>query len=118
MTALPSKFAVLYEGLSTKQNVRKRRVQFGDGYTQVTFQNINPLIVEARLKFIIKGDDDLNEFIQFFVDLGASPLTFTLPNDADPTEFDVTDISVDYIDAQFRRVNVSAIKRFGGSIGA
>lgn len=106
MTALPAKFEPLQGGVGGTQHIRRRRVQFGEGYVQQSVDSTNPKTARLSLNFLIWGDDDLNEFLTFFDTLGANTLTYTLPNENTSYEYEVMDVGVDYVDAMQRNASL------------
>lgn len=112
MTTLPERFQPLRDGLKSTQNLLRTRVQFGDGYVQNSINTVNPRKVDLSLRFIIWGDEDLNEFLEFFYDLGAAYLTYTLPNEVEPHQYEVIDKNIDYVDAFQRNVTLTLMRVF------
>lgn len=110
MPTLPAKFQPTLSGISGNQFVRRRRVQFGEGYVQRSVDSTNPLSVSLTVNFLVWGDADLNEFLAFFNDLGAGTLTLTLPNETTSHEYEVENVNVDYVDAMQRNCSIQ-IKR-------
>lgn len=106
MATLPAKFEPLQNGISGSQTIRRRRVQFGEGYVQASVDSTNPQTAKLSLSFLIWGDDDLNEFLGFFDTLGADFLDFTLPNESASHKYEVMGKNVSYVDAYQRNVSV------------
>lgn len=106
MATLPANFKPTLNGISGNRNVRKRKVQFGEGYIQQSVDSTNPVLFSGNLQFFIWGDDELNQLIDFFDDLGAGFLQYTLPNETTAANYTVGAIAISYVDAMQRNVTV------------
>ena len=67
---------------------------------------VNPVMAEFTLDFHIWGDDKLNEMLGFLESVGAGTITYTLPNETTPHEYEVMDTSVRYLDAYQRLFSI------------
>ena len=105
-TTLPSKFVPLVGGLSGGQGVRRRRVQFGEGYVHQSVDGTNSDHAELRFNFFLQNDADLNELTAI---LDTGEFDYTLPNSSTEHTYEVRGLyDITYLNLHHRNLSVDA----------
>jgi len=101
------------EGTSTAINMKVRRAEFGDGYSQRTPDGLNFTGRVVTLTWPALVEADLETIVSFFTGLGgASTFTYTLPFESTQFKWTCATLQAGYVDATMRSLVATLQQEF------
>ena len=110
MTALP--YTDLSYGTDMNMDVRVKRVDFGDGYSQRHLDGLNPVVQKWRLIWERIPDAQAEELRLFFKNLGAGIVDWQPYNQPAVLKWSASDFSSKPVAAMISTVSVTLTQEF------
>lgn len=103
-------------GLQDKPEIKLRKADFGDGYTQPTPDGLNHIRSVVTLEFGLLEPAEKEAIVNFLQARGGSePFTYTIPGSASATRFTCNDWQVTALGASLFNVSATLRQDFGNA---